>query len=77
MQLVVGGWPLLAERHKREQATGNRLGLKEHRKERILLQNPAAGDQLLVSSLEIPRRVTMKKKVRNKWNLKSCRCSQL
>lgn len=47
MQLVVGGWPLQAERHKSEQATGNRLGLKAHRKERILLQSPAAGDQLL------------------------------
>lgn len=49
MQLVVGGWPLLAERHKREWATGNRLGLKDHKKERILLQNPAAGEQLPVS----------------------------
>lgn len=28
-------------------------------------------------SLESPRRVTMEKNVINKWNLKSCRCSQL
>lgn len=37
----------MAERHKRKQATGNRLGLKDHRKEMILLQSPAAGEQCL------------------------------
>lgn len=46
MQLVVGGWPVQAERHKREHTTGNRLGLRDHRKERILLQSPVAGEQL-------------------------------
>lgn len=49
MQLVVGGWPLQAERYKREQATGNKLGLKDHRKERILLQSSTAGEQLPAS----------------------------
>lgn len=49
MQLVVGGWPLQAERHKKEQATGNSLGLRDHRKERILLQSSAAGEQLPAS----------------------------